>query len=254
MPDEDYLERLNENLGRLTSILDEYDETEGSLDSLEAAAGNIEDIFDEAVSEINDLGGRLDMRIAQSRKKDEIIDEMADRIDELESAETEDLDPEYLLGEIESLLDEYISDTGTSAKPAYISNYKSPTFNFGVGASPQPFGNFKSPTFNFDSMPESRHRNYRSSGRSGNTNILSGWADYNWEGWEDIGEPEFDTPAEYAESRGVSQSDSSYGSDWPSIRIRYHEEDDFDGWIDSPERAGGKTSLGSEFLWGGAAS
>mgnify|MGYP002761820927 CR=1 FL=1 len=229
MPDEeDYLGKLNENVERLKDILDEYDEVDDSLDSAKTAAENIEDVFDEAVSEINDLGGRLDMRIAQSRKKDEIINEMADRVEELESDETEDLDLDYLLSEIESLLDEYISEE----EPSY--------------------GNFKSPTFNFGTMPSWAEG---STGRGGGTNILDSWDDYNWEGWKDVGEPEFDTPADYAESRGVSTSStSSTDSSWPSIKITYHEEEeDIGAWFSD---SGDYFSESSEpdMPWGGAAS
>lgn len=253
MPDEeDYLGELNENLGRLKDILDEYDEIDDTLDSAKNAAENIEDIFEEAVSEINELGGRLDMRVAQSRKKDELINEMADRIEELESDELEDLDLDYLLGEIETLLDEYISEIETT-KPAYISNYKSPTFNFGLEPSEPSYGNFKSPTFNFGAMPS---WGSGGTGRGGGTNILDSWDDYNWEGWKDDGEPEFDTPAEYAESRGVTSSGRSAtaGSSWPSIKITYHEEEeDIGAWFGGSEEYFPESSE-PDMPWGEAAS
>lgn len=118
--------------------------------------------------------------------------------------------------------------------------FMSPTFNFGVSDSSSGF-DWMSPTFNFAGYP--------TGGREGSSNILPSWDDYDWDGWEDAGEPEFETPGDYAASRGVEEGE--FGGSWPSVRIKYNEVPDFPGFygssVDSWEG-------GWEMPWGGRAS
>lgn len=154
---------------------------------------------------------------------------------------------DYLENEADNL-DGNIADLiGEVSMWTGFENYKSPTFNFGVENPDSTGGNYKSPTFNFGSMPDWGAGGSSSSGS--NTNILDSWDDYDWSGWEDTGDPEFDTPWDYAESRGVTNSGTS--SAGPSISIKYHGDGDSTGlWSEEPDI----DFSGDDRPWGGAAS
>jgi hypothetical protein len=193
---DDYLGRLNENVRRLNDLLEDYDESDFSLDSARTTAENIEDLFEEAASEIDELGGRLDMRIAQSRKKDEIIDEMADRIEELEEQESESLDADYILNEIESLLVDYIPEvTELNTEPLDFSH----SINYGVNPENFPQGDF-SHSINYANSP-------------GEWNEGSGW--YSEPSFESVDSSAFDWDEVFSDGftgEGVYQGEGLHRS------------------------------------------
>ena len=249
---DDIFDRLHSNISGLKDTEEYSEEVVEKARSIEEVVSEVEDSFDE-LEEFSET--------AQDyiRYLEGLTSDLGDRIDELEEGDgdgdgysgIEELLDDHL-ARMDEILGEYMEDLPEPETRVAFTNYKSPTFNFGVESSEPSYGNFKSPTFNFGTVPSWAEG---STGRGGGTNILDSWDDYNWEGWKDAGEPEFDTPADYAESRGVSTSStSSTDSSWPSIKITYHEEEeDIGAWFSD---SGDYFSESSEpdMPWGGAAS
>ena len=249
---EDLFDRLYSNLSGLKDTEEYSEEVVERARDIEEVVSDVEESFDE-LKEFSDTAQEY------IRYLEGLTSDLGDRIDELEDEPGDEGDysgiEELLdrhLARMDELLGEYMEDLPEPETRVAFTNYKSPTFNFGVEPSEPAYGNFKSPTFNFGSMP---NRGSGTAGRGRETNILDSWDDYNWEGWEDVGEPEFDTPADYAESRGVDATSSgNTGSSWPSIKITYHEEEeDVGAWFgDSAEHF--PESSEPDMPWGGAAS
>ncbi len=251
---EDLFETLHSNISGLK-------DTEEYSEEVVEKARDIEEVILEVEQSFDELEEFSDTAQEYIRYLEGLTSDLGERIDELEESDGDETD----YSEIEDLLDnhlawmdellgEYMEDIPEPETGITFTNHKSPTFNFGVEPSEPSYGNFKSPTFNFAGMPSWGSGGSRGTGR-GFTNVLESWDDYNWEGWEDTGEPEFDTPADYAESRGVDTStEPSTESSWPSIKITYHqEEEDIGAWFGDSEEYFPDSSE-PDMPWGGAAS
>ncbi|MBY6294491.1 hypothetical protein GLU60_03825 [Nanohaloarchaea archaeon H01] len=84
-----YLRDFNENLERLRGVFEEYDSTNQSLGQLNAITDDIEDVFENIITENEDLSRRLGYRKEQGETYQEIIEDMSDKIDKLKDKDDE---------------------------------------------------------------------------------------------------------------------------------------------------------------------
>lgn len=226
MNEETYLKDFNKNLERLRGVFEEYNSADRSLEQLNAVTDDIEGVFEDLVSENEELDGRLRYRKDQSEVYQEIIEDMSERIDEIEETSGEDFDIDYLLDGLGSLFNEYLSEIDRPTRTEFSGLYKSPIINVVTSShgtsqiSELDQGRYKSPVINVESVSAAQS----TSSRIDSSLIPDSWDEYSLGGGLSdpgfSGEPEFDSPGTYLESRGVElgegQADGSV-----SINVSY---------------------------------
>jgi|APHM01.1.fsa_nt_gi hypothetical protein len=80
---------FSENLERLRGIFEEYDSADQSLERLNEVTDDIEDVFEYLISENEELDDRLTYRKDQNQLYQQIIEDMTDKIHELENKNDE---------------------------------------------------------------------------------------------------------------------------------------------------------------------
>ena len=228
-----YLRDFNENLERLRGVFGEYDLANESLGRLNTITGDIEDVFEDIIAENEDLSRRLEYRKKQGKIYQEIIEDMSDRVSELEERDEEEFEIDYLLDEIESLFNENLSDVDKQTQTGFSGLYKSPIINVGKGShritqdSESDQNRYKSPEINVGPASTTMPTN---SGVDA-SRVPNSWDDYSLGGdlsdFEFSGEPEFDSPETYLESRGAGLGEvQNEGS--VSVNVSYDGASDDD--------------------------
>jgi hypothetical protein len=202
-----YLRDFNENLERLRGVFEEYDSANQSLGRLNAITDDIEDVFENIITENEDLSRRLGYRKEQGKTYQEIIEDMSDKLSELEKRDEEEFEIDYLLDEIESLFNENLPDVDKQTQTGFSGLYKSPIINLGKSShritqdSESDQNRYKSPKINVGPAFATQPTN---SGVD-TSRVPGSWDDYSLGGdlsdFEFSGEPEFDSPETYLESR-----------------------------------------------------
>ncbi|EGQ43925.1 MAG: hypothetical protein J07AB43_04010 [Candidatus Nanosalina sp. J07AB43] len=226
----------------LDSLGDSLEELEGELNSLADQSRvesdilhyvhEMESLIPEIEEEFRDLQNySSDVAQLAQEYEDHILDLREQLNEDNNNGIEEDILDNYL-ERIEGLLDEYIPDIDHPSRTEFSGLYKSPVINVRTNShgtsqiSELDQGRYKSPVINVD--PAS----YSQSNTGIDSSLIpDGWDEYSLGGdlsqFEFSGEPEFDSPGTYLESRGFElgegQTDGSV-----SINVSYDgaSEDD----------------------------
>jgi len=204
---------------KLDSLGDSLEELEGELNSLEDQ-GRIESDILSYVDEIETLIPEIEQefRDLQDYSSDvaELAQEYEDHIlelrDQLEESNNDGVEEDILdmyLERIEGLLDEYLSDIDQPTQTGFNGLYKSPIIYVGTDSrettqDPElDRDRYKSPKINVGSAFATQPTNSAIDA----SRIPNSWDDYSLGGdlsdCEFSGEPEFESPEKYLQSRGL---------------------------------------------------
>ncbi len=228
---------------KLDSLGDSLEELEGELNSLEDQ-GRIESDILSYVDEMETLIPEIEeeFRDLQDYSSDvaELAQEYEDHIlelrDQLEESNNDGVEEDILdsyLERIEGLLDEYLSDMDQPIQTGFNGLYKSPIINVGMnsqetGQEPESDRDrYKSPEINVGPASTTMPTN----SAVDTSRVPGSWDDYSLGGdlsdFEFSGEPEFDSPETYLESRdtglGEGQTEGSV-----SVNVSYGGASDDD--------------------------
>jgi len=228
---------------KLGSLGDSLEELEGELNSLEDQ-GRIESDILSYVDEIETLIPEIEeeFRDLQDYSSDvaELAQEYEDHIlelrDQLEESNNYGVEEDILdsyLERIEGLLDEYLSNMDQPIQTGFNGLYKSPIINVGTDSrktSQEPEldrDRYKSPEINVGPAFATQPTN----SAVDTSRVPGNWDDYSLGGdlsdFEFSGEPEFDSPETYLESRGVGLGEGqNEGS--VSVNVSYDGASDDD--------------------------